>query len=463
MKIPCVVIGGGLSGLAAAIRLARFIPDVVLLEQHSRLGGLNSYYYRNRTLFETGLHAITNYAEPGEKRAPLNRLFRQLKLNRKNFTLLQQKTSEVHFYGCQSLLFSNDFNLLENEIAQKFPNSIDGFIQLVDFMRDFDPFVPLPFRSTRQFLAELIKDPLLIDMLLCPLMYYGSSVEDDMDLSQFTIMFQAIFLEGMFRPEHSIKEFLDSLKEHFESLGGTIRLSSRVKGLTRDHKGKRVSRIILESGDILEADFIISTAGYEETFDLLDQELPETKEDRLGFIESIYQFHSQDRDQLPSDRTVIFYNSGEVFNYRQPQSFTDFNSGVICFPFNFENLVPGTHVEMRSTHLASYRHWKTIKEYPQKYLKEKETARIHSRRSIEKIVGKLNVNVVYEDTFTPLTIERYTAKKNGAIYGSPKKIKDGDIGLENLFLAGTDQGFLGIVGSMLSGVSIVNQHVLSRF
>lgn len=463
MKIPCVVIGGGLSGLAAAIRLARFIPDVVLLEQHTRLGGLNSYYYRNKNLFETGLHAITNYAEPGEKRAPLNRLFRQLKLNRKDFSLLQQKTSEVHFSNYQSLLFSNDFGLLENEIAGKFPNSIDGFIHLVDFLHDFNPFVPLPFRSTRQFLAEFIKDPLLIDMILCPLMYYGSSIEDDMDLSQFAIMFQAIFLEGMFRPEHSIKEFLDSLKDHFVSLGGTIRLGSRVKSLQRENNGKRVCEIRLDSGDTLEADFIISTAGYEETYDLLDCQPPEKNEDRLGFLESIYQFNSLDRDKLPADRTVIFFNIGETFRYRQPVEVADFNSGVICFPFNFENLVPGKHIEMRSTHLASYRLWKTLQDSPDSYLDEKETARIRSRRSIEKIVGKLNANVVYEDTFTPLTIERYTAKKSGAIYGSPIKIKDGDIGLENLFLAGTDQGFLGIVGSMLSGVSIVNQHILPRF
>jgi hypothetical protein len=42
------------------------------------------------------------------------------------------------------------------------------------------------------------------------------------------------------------------------------------------------------------------------------------------------------------------------------------------------------------------------------------------------------------------------------------KIKDGNIGYDNLFIAGTDQGFLGIVGSMLSGVSIVNQHILPK-
>ena len=80
----------------------------------------------------------------------------------------------------------------------------------------------------------------------------------------------------------------------------------------------------------------------------------------------------------------------------------------------------------------------------------------------EKILGNFAEDIVYRDTFTPLTIERFTAKKEGAIYGNPSKIKDGDIGYDNLFLAGTDQGFLGIVGAMLSGVSIINQHILTR-
>ena len=62
--------------------------------------------------------------------------------------------------------------------------------------------------------------------------------------------------------------------------------------------------------------------------------------------------------------------------------------------------------------------------------------------------------------FTPRTIRRYTGHANGAIYGSPEKRRDGTTGLENLFLCGTDQGFLGIVGSLLSGVSIANAHLL---
>ena len=79
---------------------------------------------------------------------------------------------------------------------------------------------------------------------------------------------------------------------------------------------------------------------------------------------------------------------------------------------------------------------------------------------VGKIVGNYRENIVYEDSFTPVTIEKFTLKTNGAVYGSPNKIKDGCTSLKNMFLAGTDQGFLGIVGSMLSGVTIVNQQIL---
>jgi phytoene dehydrogenase-like protein len=85
-----LIIGGGLSGLAAAIRFARFGQKVLILEKHSKIGGLNSYYYRKGKLFETGLHAVSNFAPPADKHAPLNRLLRQLKIPRRNFVLHEQ-------------------------------------------------------------------------------------------------------------------------------------------------------------------------------------------------------------------------------------------------------------------------------------------------------------------------------------------------------------------------------------
>lgn len=67
---------------------------------------------------------------------------------------------------------------------------------------------------------------------------------------------------------------------------------------------------------------------------------------------------------------------------------------------------------------------------------------------------------VATDMFTPTTVEKFTGHFRGAIYGAPDKNPEGRTALSNLYLCGTDQGMLGIVGSMLSGISMANQHLL---
>lgn len=459
MKIPLLVIGGGLSGLAAAIRAARFVPDVLILEQHSRMGGLNSYFYRDRILYETGLHAITNFAPPGEKTAPLNRLLRQLKLKRKNFSFCEQYQSEVTFLNCESLSFSNDFALLETEINEKFPQCIDNFRKLIAFIDNLDPFLPVPFRSAKTVVTELLGDKLLADMLLCPLMFYGSSHENDMDLNQFAIMFQAIYQQGMFRPETTIKDFLDQLINHYEKFGGKIRKNSKVVKII--YKKRVVSGVELESGETIECDHLLSTIGHDETRKLISKK-PLTTQPRLSFTETIYRIRANEDLKLVKNKTIIFFNNGEDFAYEKPDDFVDHSSGVICFPSHFHGIKEKENFEIRATHLANYTKWKNLFTNKAKYSALKTESSRKTLSCLEEIVGKFSTNIVYEDTFTPTTIERYTAKIDGAIYGSPVKVKDGDIGFSNLFLAGTDQGFLGIVGSMLSGVSIANQHILPK-
>lgn len=462
MSLPLLVIGGGLSGLAAAIRAARFVPDILLVEKHSRLGGLNSYFYRDNRLYETGLHAITNYAEPDNKQAPLNRLLRQLKLKRTDFSFRQQLQSEIVFRNLESLTFTNDFEVLCSEIRAKFPRATARFQKLLQFIADFDPFFPAPFRSTKTFLSETLQAPLLEEMLLCPLMFYGSSRMDDLDLSQFVIMFRAIFQEGMFRPQGTIKDLLDVLTDHYLELGGNIRKNCEVKKILI--KDKRAIGVELGNGDIIECDHILSTIGREETIRIISgsSALPPTQLERLGFVETIYRLQQLPPLDLPKDKTIIFFNDCEKFSYRNPPDFVDFSSGVICFPSNFDGVPNSTSKEVRSTHLANYSRWKELSVWPDRYSNQKHNTARHSAHVLEKLIGSFSANIVYENTFTPVTIERYTAKINGAIYGSPDKVKDGYIGYPNLFLAGTDQGFLGIIGSMLSGVSIVNQHILPK-
>jgi phytoene dehydrogenase-like protein len=461
VKVPLLVIGGGLSGLAAAIRASRFLPQVLLLEKHSRLGGLNSYFYRNKHLFETGLHAITNYAAPGDKHAPLNRLLRQLKLRRDQFSFCQQFESEIVFPKAARLSFSNDSHLLIDGVHVNFPKSAERFDTLLTFVEEYDPFKPAPFRSARSVVAEILQDQLLLEMLFCPLMFYGSCREHDMDLGQFVIMFRSIFLEGLFRPAGTMRDIIELLQTHLIELGGAIRTHCPVRKILV--KNDKIIGIQTADDLVIECDFCVSTIGYQETLTLLDDQpiLPRESTSRLTFVETIYQINPLERPEQ-SPKTIIFFNNREKFQYRCPDEPVDFTSGVICFPNHFHNLPPRPFQEIRTTHLANYQLWKGFAANPTKYNAEKQLVAHRSRQTLTNLFGTFNEDIVYENTFTPVTIERFTAKRGGAVYGSPDKIADGQTAYKNLFLAGTDQGFLGIIGSMLSGVSIINRHILPQ-
>jgi len=470
-EYPLLIIGGGLSGLAAGIRFARFGHKVLILEKHTKAGGLNSYYYRRGRLFETGLHAITNYAPPADKHAPLNRLLRQLKIPRHTLKLRQQQTSEIFFPGRASLCFSNDFSLLESQIAKHFPDSVQHFKNMVAEIDSYDAFTPRPKVSARKFVSAFLQNRLLAEMIFCSLMFYGGSNENDMDLSQFVILFRSIFQEGFFRPEGTIKDLLDLLLKQYRDFGGEIEFSSGVREILAENN--RISGVRTDTGEEISCDNLISTAGFPETRRLFTSpgpaakfsELPEDKiSGRLSFLESIYLFNKSFLDHLPQDRTIIFYNLSENFSYRRPDEAVDLNSGVICFPDNFEGSRQDDTIQMRVTHLANYEKWRHAYDNRDKslYAAMKTDWKARSKKVVGKIIGNCIKNIVYEDTFTPVTIERFTSRTQGAVYGSSEKIKDGRTNFENLYIAGTDQGYLGIVGALLSGVTMVNQHIFNK-
>ena len=75
------------------------------------------------------------------------------------------------------------------------------------------------WKKSAGLLSETIRDPLLIEMLLCPLMWYGNARENDMDFGQFCIMFRACYLEGFGRPFKGVRVILthaslESVSEH---------------------------------------------------------------------------------------------------------------------------------------------------------------------------------------------------------------------------------------------------------
>jgi len=206
-----IIIGAGMSGLAAGIRLAHFDRHVCILERHDRIGGLNWFYRQRGRDYDVGLHAVTNYTPKGTRRGPLARMLRQLRLAWDELALAPQVGSAIAFPGV-TLKFSNNFELLESEVARHFPRQKDNFRRMVAELTDYDQLGSSDTgRSAREVVGRCIDDELLVEMILCPLLLYGGARERDMDYGQFSIMFRAIFLEGLARPLAGVRLILKKL------------------------------------------------------------------------------------------------------------------------------------------------------------------------------------------------------------------------------------------------------------
>lgn len=473
------IIGAGMSGLAAGIRLAHFGRRVCIFERHNAPGGLNSFYSLAGRKYDVGLHAMTNYVPSGVKGTPLGKLLRQLRIDREEFGLHPQKQSRIAFgpRGETALRFTNDFAVLESEVAAVFPRQIDGFRRLVGVVRAHDDVaLGASDEPARAVLRRHISDPLLEDMLLCPVMYYGSAQERDMDFAQFVIMFKALYLEGFARPLEGVRRIIRVLLDKYRAAGGERRMKCGVARLVA--RGGRVAALVLDSGEAITANHVISSMGSVETLRLIESESQNPKSEtppdspgetpagagRLSFIETITVLKQPPRELGWGADTIVFFNDSPCFEYARPEAEVDPRSGVICFPNNFDygglDLPEGF---FRVTCLANYDRWTPLPDENYRAAKRRWFAEAtrSARRFLPPVADPaLAAATAATDMFTPRTITKYTGHLNGAVYGAPRKIRDGRTPLHNLYLCGTDQGFLGIVGAMLSGISMANLHVL---
>jgi phytoene dehydrogenase-like protein len=459
MHYDVVIIGAGMSGLAAGIRLAYFGKRVCILERHYACGGLNSYYTLEGREFDIGLHAVTNYVPQEVRLTPLPKLLRQLRLTREDFALCPQRFSEIRFPG-RRLRFTNDISVLTQEVAEQFPRDADNFRRLLGAIGEFDDRrLDTPYQSTRKVLGEFLRERVLVEMLLCPTMYYGSAEEHDMDFLQFVVIFKSIFCEGLARPLGGVRTMIRALVKRFRENGGELRTSCGVKRI--NVQSGRAASVAPDSGETLTADVIFSSAGYFETMRLCGDaagDPPAGEVGQLSFVESIAVL-DQPVWRLGHEATIVFFNDGDTFDYAVPEELVDLRSGVLCCPGNYEGGAEHGEDLVRVTWLANYRRWAKLDQ--RAYAAAKHSLHDELAERAAQYIPEFREHVTYVDIFTPRTIERYTGHLNGAVYGTPRKRRDGRTHIENLFICGTDQGYLGIIGAMLSGITMANLHVLS--
>lgn len=363
------IIGAGPSGLTAAARLAHFGVKVCLIEAHTRLGGLNSWHHVKGLEVSSGLHAFTNYTTGGRGGA-LGKLLRQLRIRFDDLELYPQGVSSIRFPSA-TLRFTNDPEFFRQQVAETFPNDIAGFdrLRLAVTSTDEGEFTTRQ-TSARAVLEEYIHNPLLVDMLFCPVMFYGNpgGVGDgmdktrskpDMDWLLFCVVWKCIFETGLACPAGGMRGIWEQLAARFADNGGELITGVGVRELTTTADEKKVRTLVLTDGREIEARTVFSSAGMQETARLLGDDEIRLDDSPISIVEGV-SILDQPSTSAGLEDTTVFYSLEDVFAFARPQGLTDRRSGVLCAMDNY--LLPEEKKKpvLKATCLASYPAWRSL-------------------------------------------------------------------------------------------------------
>ena len=458
-----IIIGAGMSGLAAGIRLALLRPaglhsraalhdrraELVLSPPRPRL--------RRRPARGHQLHAQGHQDRPARPAAAAAAaVVGRLRARRRR----SARRSPFPACGCE---FDNDSSCCATKSPARFPRrstTSSGWSRRSSTTTtSSEPHADV---SARAVVSEIITEPLLVEMLFCPLMFYGSAREHDMDWGQFSIMFRSIFLEGL-RPARR-RRAADPQAPRAQVPRARRRAASCAAGVQRlARRGRpRAPASCWTTASELEGRNVLSSAGWCETMRLCDDGQPRRSR-RAGPAYRSARRSPRSTPAAASSATTARSRSSTTrasSTGRSRDELCDVRSGVICSPEQFRLR------RSRSTTTArcGSRRWPT------------STAGARSTRtrtgwkscagttaiteSAVRFVPDYRGRVIDTDMFTPTTIVRFTGHDNGAVYGAPDKQLDGRTHLEEPVHLRHRPGLRRHHRRITSGIAMANRHCL---
>ena len=168
-----LIVGAGISGLAAGVYAARSGFDVTILEQHFTFGGLSTSWSRKGYYFEGGMHWLTG-SKPG---LPMNRVWNELGALRDNnpienrdplYTLIDgDKRLPLYRYEKQMRKALLDYAPEDKKTINKMCNAVKSFSSFfmpVSDLRGCKCKTPIhtKFTDAIKMLPAILKVPYLL-------------------------------------------------------------------------------------------------------------------------------------------------------------------------------------------------------------------------------------------------------------------------------------------------------------
>lgn len=488
-----LVVGAGISGLAAASILAKRGFDVTIVERNHQVGGSSGAFKRNGNIFDVGSAMMFGFGESGFN--PHTVLFNEIE---ENIEVIPHNAMYRLHYDGKVITFYNDFESFFSELEKLFPTEINNIKKFYSYLDRLytevimkDPSLISPSEIPREeMIANFKKDPIR-QLKIIPLLFNNASnllrkFTKSKEVVQFfnkitstynyttvdetpAIMAVTMFIENhkssSFYIHGSSQVYIGKLEKAIEKYGGKLIYGREV--VSFNIEDGKVKEAILDNGEKISKDYFVFSGTL---YNLYSKLLPEgsvpekVKKRFLSFIpspSSIVMYAIVDKKAFPETIMPIEM----LTENKKALDETEITLYIPTVDDPFLN-VEGNHTVIAigpsfkkwpSASSESYKDEKFRTAYEQ--MKESEAKRIISY--IDSHFPGFKKGLKYYEIGTPTTIERYTLKNFGSVVG-PKQMTGQELlkrphaqtSIENLFMCGesTVMG-TGTPAVVVSGIS----------
>jgi len=498
-----VVIGSGMSGLVTAANLVSEGLSVLVLEQHYLAGGATTMFKRKDFVFEAGGHRFSGIKDP-------NGVLAQL-LKKINKTVIAETVNPSYVVksGSKTLVADLDINKYKQNVIELFPHEkpniekyftamlkvVEGNNYLASHKK-INPLVLLfkhPYffknikKNTRQFMMQFFKDEEIITFLTM-LGAYTTLPTNQQSFIAYANLWAVHHLgEGMSLIEGGTKQVVDALVEYIDENGGQVVVSTKVEKILTENK--KAIGVKISDGPEIKSKFVVSTASNQETYiNLLDSKLSGKKfinsiknQKQSGSLFQLFLGVREDNGEGLEYTTTFVANDSKIGDTKAYEKMYHWDldaitsSGVITVEGK-ENAPKGFR-SVNISCLVPYKHplnWFVEGKDKSKYRDFKNQIAEMIIENFSKYIPNLKDRIVFQNTATPLTIERYTLATDGGLQGLAQTIEQSGKGrgkikthIENLYHAG-QYNFpgAGIITVSISGnlcaEMILNDHLKNQ-
>ncbi|MGJ8670747.1 MAG: phytoene desaturase family protein [Oceanococcus sp.] len=493
-----IVIGSGIGGLANAALLSKLGKKVCVLEQHYTAGGFTHSYEREGYEWDVGVHYVGDVHKPY---STLRRIFDVISDGQLKWAEMDEVYDRIviedRVYdfkkgrdNFRAMLVENfpeeeaaidDYMAVVLRCAKSAQTFFKGKVLPIPLAKAYQKVRPMlvpkeNLMTVREVLESLTSNQELIALLCGQWGDYGMVP----DKASFIMHANVVkhYWDGGSYPVGGSWKIADTIRPVIQAQGGEVFTYARVKNVLIEN-GKACG-VVMEDGEILRADAVVSNAGARNTFEKL---LPEAEQIKYNYPKKMEKVRASyahlclyvglkgtaEELQIPKTNYWVYpgpHHEQNVAAYEQDAN-AEFPMVYISFPSakdpEWEKNYPGKSTVEALTFgpYEWFEQWadKTWNKRGEDYEQLKQGFTDRLLEAMYRQMPQLRGKVDYCELSTPLSTEWFQLNDRGEIYGldhAADRFKQDWLHsitpVKGLYMTGQDVVTAGVGGALLAGL-----------